>query len=208
MARLLVIRHGETAWNRVQRFQGAIDVPLSEEGIREASLLAAHLKDKPLSAVYASTLSRARDTARAIAAPHGLEVVEKPGLGELNIGEWAGMNWKEILTEWPELGRRWRDNPQTSPAPPGGEYYPDFQNRVMEALEQVAAAHGEQELVAVVSHGGAIRTVINRLLGLPWGTRGQFFIRNCSITPMRWQPEGPVIVEGFNDVCHLKDEWR
>lgn len=204
MAGLLLIRHGETIWNREQRFQGALDVPLSDKGREEAGLLAASLADKPLAAIYASPLSRARDTAQAVAAHHGLPVLTVENLSEVNVGEWAGHTWEEVWAKWPELGRQWHANPPASPAPPGGEYYPDFQKRCLEAMEGIAAAHEEGVQVAVICHGGVIRAVLNQLLGLSWGTRGVFFVKNCSITRLRWQPRGKVVVEGFNDVCHLQ----
>ncbi|HOC05741.1 MAG: histidine phosphatase family protein [Bacillota bacterium] len=204
MAQLLLIRHGETVWNREGRFQGAIDVPLSEKGKAEARQLGAYLRDKPLKAIYSSHLSRALETAQAVARHHHLPVQVVEGLGEINMGEWAGHSWEEIWEKWPELGRQWYNSPPESPPPPGGEYYPDFQARAMEALEEIAAAHASTDLLAVVTHGGVIRAVINKLLGISWGTRGRFFIKNCSITPMRWQSRGLVVVEGFNDVCHMQ----
>ena len=74
----------------------------------------------------------------------------------------------------------------------------------MEALEEIAAAHASTDLLAVVTHGGVIRAVINKLLGISWGTRGRFFIKNCIITPMRWKSRGLGVVEGFSDVCHMQ----
>ncbi|MDD4769792.1 MAG: histidine phosphatase family protein [Eubacteriales bacterium] len=206
MARLLLIRHGETIWNRERRFQGVMDIPLSEKGRAEARQLAAFLGDKHLDGIYSSHLSRALDTAKAVASYHDLEVQVVAELSEINVGEWAGLGWDEIWEKWPELGRQWHACPPESPAPPGGEYYPDFQKRCMEALDKIAAAHADTDQVAVVSHGGVIRAVMNKLLGLSWKTRGKFFVRNCSITPMRWQPGGLVAVEGFNDVCHMNIE--
>lgn len=208
MAHLLLIRHGETIWNREGRFQGAKDVPLSNKGRAEARQLGAYLRDKPLDAIYSSHLSRALDTAQAVAFHHNLPVQVVEGLGEINMGEWAGLSWEEIWDKWPELGRQWYASPPDSPPPPGGEYYPDFQARAMDALEGIAAGHDSADLVAVVTHGGIIRAVINKLLGISWGTRGKFFIKNCSITPMSWHPQGLVVVEGINDVCHMQNPVR
>lgn len=208
MARLLVIRHGETAWNREQRFQGARDVPLNEKGRQQASLLAAYLGDKPLAAIYSSPLSRAVATAEAVAAYHSLTVRQAPGLSEINVGEWEGLNWEQIWAKWPQLGRQWHANPQLSPPPPGGEDYTVFQERSLAAMEAIAAAHTETDYIAVVCHGGVIRAVLNHLLGLGWGTRGRYYSRNCSINRLRWQPAGPVIVDSINDVGYLNEEWR
>lgn len=204
MAKLLLIRHGETIWNREGIFQGAIDVPLSEKGEAEARQLGAYLRDKPLNAIYSSHLCRALDTAKAVSLYHSSPVQVVKELGEIDMGEWAGLSWEAIWEKWPELGRQWHACPPESPPPPGGEYYPDFQGRGMEALESIAASHSETDIVAVVTHGGLIRAVMNKLLGLSWGTRGKLYIKNCSITCLRWQPGGLVVVESVNDVCHMQ----
>lgn len=206
MANLFIIRHGETIWNREYRFQGATDIPLSDEGRGQARRVAAFLKDKPLDAIYSSPLSRALDTARAVASEHGLEVRVLPALQEIDVGEWAGKTWAEIREIWPELVKSWRANPLTSDPPPGGEHYADFRKRCLEAFEGIAAAHSDSEQVAVVCHGGVIRAVVTALLGIPWETRGKFYTLNCSITKMRWQPGGEVVIDVFNDGCHLEGE--
>lgn len=204
MAQLLIIRHGETIWNRERRFQGVIDIPLSERGQEEAKLLAIALQDKPLAAIYSSPLSRALATAEQIASYHRLVIQVVDDLREINVGEWGGMGWEEIWEKWPDLGRRWHANPQKSPAPPGGEYYPDFQNRSLMAMEKIAAKHDPSDQIVLVCHGGVIRAVMNQLFGLTWETRGKFFVRNCSITRLDWRPGGPVVLASFNESNHLQ----
>lgn len=208
MPRLLLIRHGETVWNRESRFQGVLDVPLSEKGKEEAALLAAFLRDKPLSAIYSSPLGRAQETARAISNAAGLEVCTVDALKEIDVGEWSGLTWEEVWAKWPELGRRWHENPPASPPPPGGEYYPDFQKRSLRAVEEIVSRHGDEDWLALVTHGGVIRAVLNQLLGIAWGSKAVFYIKNCSFTRLRWQRQGKIILDNINDVCHLKEEWR
>ena len=156
MAQLLLIRHGETVWNREGRFQGAIDVPLSEKGKAEARQLGAYLRDKPLKAIYSSHLSRALETAQAVARHHHLPVQVVEGLGEINMGEWAGHSWEEIWEKWPELGRQWYNSPPESPPPPGG-------NIGLQAGQwrpwKKSRGHASTDLLAVVTHGGVIRAV-------------------------------------------------
>jgi len=95
--RLLLVRHGETVWNREGRYQGVIDVPLSPEGERQAAALAVQLRSEPLAAVYSSTLRRAYYTAVPIAAAHGLTVIRDPRLNEINQGQWEGLRPAEIV---------------------------------------------------------------------------------------------------------------
>lgn len=203
MACLYIIRHGETMWNREGRFQGATDIPLSDKGRAQARRVAKVMADKPLDAIYSSPLSRALDTAKAVALGHGLEVKVVDDLQEINVGEWSGKTWEEIETLWPGLKQSWRANPLTSEPPPGGEDYLHFQKRCLEALEEIAAAHSDSDRVAVVCHGGVIRAVMISLLGMPWATRGKIYTLNCSITRMRWNPGGSVVIDWFNDACHL-----
>lgn len=205
MPYLYIIRHGETIWNRDGRFQGSTDIPLSEMGRAQARRVAKVLADKPLDAVYSSPLCRALVTAEAVAEKHGLAVRIVDDLQEINVGQWSGKTWTEIKKLWPELEKRWSQDPMTSDPPPGGEVYQEFQQRCLKALDEIAAAHQDSEKVAVVCHGGVIKTVMVALLGMPWNTRGKIYTLNCSITRMRWQPQGTVIIDWFNDACHLED---
>lgn len=205
MAHLYIIRHGETLWNREDRFQGSTDIPLSDRGRAQARRVADYLADKPLDAIYSSPLSRALDTARAVAEKVGLEVQIVDDLQEINVGQWSGKTWAEIEDIWPELKRKWIENPLLSGPPPGGEDYNDFRRRCVDALDGIAAAHADSDQVAVVCHGGVIRAVLTILLGMPWTTRGRLYSLNCSITRMRWKPGGTVIIDGYNDACHLGD---
>lgn len=190
-------------WNREKRFQGATDIPLSDKGRAQARRVAAHLKDKPLDAIYSSPLGRALDTAKEVAGYHGLEVGIVDDLQEINMGEWAGKTWDQIRKIWPDLEKSWSADPYTSDPPPSGEDYREFQNRCIRALDRIAAAHERSHQVAVVCHGGVIRAVMNEILGLAWNTRGKIYSQNCSITRLRWQAGGTVVIDGFNDSCHL-----
>jgi len=109
ITRVLVIRHGETAWNRESRIQGHIDIPLNDQGRWQAERLAQALADEPLAAIYSSDLQRAFDTAQAIAEATGLDVVADETLRERHFGDMEGLTHDEILARWPVEGRRWRE---------------------------------------------------------------------------------------------------
>ena len=94
--RLILVRHGSTAWNEEGKYQGTIDIPLSDRGRQEAEMVAERLRDEKIDAVYSSNLRRARETAEIIARPHGLPVQVIEELGEMNFGDWEGMTAQEI----------------------------------------------------------------------------------------------------------------
>jgi broad specificity phosphatase PhoE len=149
---LLLVRHGETDWNVEQRVQGHTDRPLNETGLAQAQALATELADEHLDAVYASDLSRARDTARAIADPRGLEVAVLPALRERHFGTWEGLRHDEIHERFPHRAESdpWGD----------GETPEELAARVLSALGDIAEWHPEGR-VLVVTHGGALRAVLS-----------------------------------------------
>jgi len=153
MARILLVRHGQSVWNADGRWQGQADPPLSELGEEQAVAAARALG--MVDAIYASDLERAHHTAQIVAAQLGADVVVAPNLRERNAGEWEGKTRAEIDEGWPgflESGRR-----------PAG-YEPDDSviARAFTALEAIAAAHDGD--VLVVTHGGVVR-VVERHLG-------------------------------------------
>ncbi|MEO6122751.1 MAG: histidine phosphatase family protein [Ilumatobacteraceae bacterium] len=155
--RLLVLRHGQSEWNAVGRWQGQADPPLSDEGRLQAA--DAGLKLGMFDAVWASDLERASFTAEIIAAIIGIgPVLLDPRLRETHVGAWEGLTHDEVNTGWPG----YLDNHQR---PEGFEPYDDAAARMTDAFVDIAAANPGGEIL-VVSHGGVIRA-IRRLLGAP-----------------------------------------
>jgi broad specificity phosphatase PhoE len=151
MTTLLLARHGETDWNRELRIQGSSDIELNELGRRQAQFLAQELTDVELDAIYASDLSRARETAAAVAATHGLEVNLDARLRERSFGSWEGLT-REDIEAFPQGSRH------------DGESDDEVRERMLEAVQAIADAHpGEQ--VLVVSHGGALNTLWHHAVG-------------------------------------------
>ena len=163
--RLLLLRHGETAWNRERRYQGWTDTPLSAEGLLQAEAAARELKEYAITAVYASPLQRARDTAAAIAAPHGLEVETDPAFKELAFGQWEGLTLDEARAGFPSVYDGWARTPHLI-SPPGGESLAQARERVLAGLERLRAGHPD-EIVCLVAHGIPVRILILEVLGLP-----------------------------------------
>ena len=153
MTTILLARHGETDWNRENRFQGHADPPLNETGRAQAAELAAALANEPLAAVYSSPLRRAFETAQIVGEPHGLEPVPVDALREVDVGSWQGLTRGEIEERFPEQFARWLDYEQGWE---DGESYDEMGQRVLAALLELAAAH-EGERILAVSHGGPVR---------------------------------------------------
>jgi alpha-ribazole phosphatase len=181
---LYLIRHGETEGAETRRYKGSIDVPLSENGIRQMEKLSACLakeinnssnhpfpsflkerKGRLLKAVYCSHLSRAVKSADLIAKPYCLEPVIVPALRERNFGIWEGMSFDEIKEKYPEEFTAWAGNPLEF-SPMEGESTVEVKDRVINALNEIIQNHGG-ERIAIVSHGGVIRIILCYILGVP-----------------------------------------
>lgn len=161
--RIFLVRHGATVLSAEDRFAGATDVALSDEGREQARRLAERLSGEPIAAVYASPLGRTRETAGILAAPHGLEVESRDGLREISHGHWEQLTRREVDERYPEEAAAWQEDPYTY-APPGGESGLSVTARALpELLAIVRACAGRS--AAVVSHKATIRLLLSSLLG-------------------------------------------
>jgi broad specificity phosphatase PhoE len=179
MATLLLARHGETDWNRENRFQGRADPPLNEAGREQAHELAARLEREPLAAVFTSPLQRAAETAHIIAAPRRLRVVPEAGLLEIDVGSWSGLTRTEIEHRFPDGYRRWLE---LASGWDDGETYEALGERVVPTLLRIAAAHDAQP-VLVVTHSGPIRAAVAAADGVAYAEarRAVRRIENCAV---------------------------
>jgi alpha-ribazole phosphatase len=119
MTKIFLIRHGQTKWNVLGRYQGQSDIELSELGLEQAKLLAAGFPETNISAVYASDLQRAYHTAACVADVFGLKVQARKGLREIDFGDWEGKTYKEIVASWPDAGKTFFSNPEKTVIPAG-----------------------------------------------------------------------------------------
>ena len=120
ITRILLARHGATTLSVEDRFAGSSDVPLSDEGVEQARRLGERLKAEPIAAVYCSDMHRAMRTADAIARPHGLPLITRPALREIDHGQWEGLVHQDVEQRFADAYKRWDEDPLLSP-PPGGE---------------------------------------------------------------------------------------
>jgi probable phosphoglycerate mutase len=200
--RILAIRHGETMWNVDTRIQGHLDIGLNDTGRWQAERLGMALKDEPITAIYASDLSRAHDTALAVSRHNGVPVQAEPGLRERSFGEFEGRTFAEIETELPEQAKRWRQrDPSFTPA--GGESLLMLKARVLSVAARLAAQHpGEQ--IALFAHGGVMDILYRAATRLDLQAARTWTLGNTAINRLLWSPEGFSLV-GWADVQHLSE---
>jgi alpha-ribazole phosphatase len=163
--RLLLIRHAEPRAEARGRCYGALDIGLSDEGLRQADRLARSLEEVGLAAIYTSPRRRALQTAAALGHAHGLAPVVDERLCEIDFGDFEGRAYEEIEREHPSLFRRWMETP-TEIEFPNGESYDRFKARALLALASILERH-RHGTVAVVSHGGIARAILADCLSIP-----------------------------------------
>jgi len=150
--RILLVRHGETEWNRIHRFQGRSDIPLNRKGKEQARALAEALKDEQITAIYSSPLVRAVETARHIQAHHPLcPLLEEEGLMEMDLGDFEGMYARHWILEYPDFRNTWEKNPG-SVTMPGGENLHEVQVRAIETLERITRQYPPKSTLLICGH--------------------------------------------------------
>jgi len=162
--RVFLIRHGETTLSAEDRFAGSTDVPLGEVGRMQAARLAERLADQGVAAAYCSPMRRAVETAAIVAKPHGIRLVHRDGLREIDHGHWEGLRRADVEAKFQEEYAAWEDDPFTF-APHGGEAGIQVAARALPIVRQIVFAHPGQNVV-VVSHKATIRLLLCSLLGV------------------------------------------
>ena len=205
--RILAIRHGETAWNADTRIQGHIDIPLNVKGQWQAAELAKALaaQDK-LHAVYSSDLKRAHQTATAVAALQGLEVVSHPGLRERGFGAFEGKTFAEIEIALPEDSLLWRKRDPHWTPPHGGESLIVMEQRVRQTLNELASQHTGQH-IALFAHGGVMDLLYRIATQQDLQAPRTWALTNTAINRLLWTPQSVSLV-GWSDTSHLDEPTR
>ncbi len=200
---LILVRHGETEWNRVGRCQGFSDTELNNNGREQIRELAKSLMNESISAVYSSDLIRALDTANAIAHHHNLTVEVDPDLRELNQGDFEGLTFVEIREKYSPLLNKWVESPEVVKLP-GGESLKELQERAWRAIERIYIKHQNQTVVAV-SHNLTIITLLCKFKGVGLEEFRSFKLRAASKNTILFR-NGHFNVNVLNDVSHLRQE--
>jgi len=166
MRRIWLIRHGEPVAEARGRCYGSLDFGLSETGREQMERVVEYLRSEPISAVYTSPRSRAREGATILAAAVSAAVLEvAEDLREMDFGDFEGLTYDEIAARNPELYRRWMENP-TEVVFPNGESFPEMRDRVLMAFDAIERKHAGQT-VALVTHGGVNRILLANTLQIP-----------------------------------------
>lgn len=205
MTRIILVRHGETPWNKDKIFRGTVDIPLNETGREEARLAGEWLKAEKIEVAYSSPLSRAVETAENIARHHGLTVQRLPGLTDLNYGDWQGLPLAEVKEKYPDLYRQWETSPHTV-CFPNGETLDDVRRRALEAVEEVVAQHPDQAIL-LAAHRVVNKVLIAAFIGLD---NSHFWRIGQDTTAInRFDRVGPIWnIVTVNDTCHLRSLAR
>jgi broad specificity phosphatase PhoE len=189
--RLFLCRHGEPKASARGRVCGSLDVRLSLEGARQARLLAAVLAPTPLVAVYSSPQRRALDTARVVAAEHGVAPIQLDALREVDFGALEGLTYDEAAERYPDVYRSWMHRPARVRFP-GGEGYADVRARAQAALAEILGERQDESL-AVVAHGGLIRAVLAICLEMPDEASFRLDQRYGAINVVDWLEGTPLV---------------
>jgi len=202
MTRIILVRHGETEWNRVERFRGRADVPLNETGLTQAKRTAQRVAAQwsPV-AIYSSPLTRAVKTAEAVAWHFDLRVEVNSGLIDIDYGEWQGLTPDEVRERWPKIVDAWYNAPHTAQIP-NGETLDDLRVRAMSTVNEMAKRHKGQTIV-LVGHTVINRIILLGVLGL--GNENFWRIRQDTCAINVFELNGGIFtIVTVNDTCHLR----
>jgi broad specificity phosphatase PhoE len=203
--RVFLVRHGATVLSAEDRFAGATNVELSDEGRAQARALSRRLSREPVSAFFSSPLDRTMETAKILAEPHGKPVQIDPGFLEINHGVWEGLTRTDAETRFGNMYARWEADPYNY-APEGGETGLAVTARAMPSLQRVVAEN-PGGLVCVVSHKATIRLLLGALLGFdPRRYRDHLDLNPASLTILDFRDDRDARLTVFNDVAHYSPD--
>lgn len=204
MTRLLLVRHGETAWNQARRYQGWSELSLNRTGRKQALQLAQRLKGVAIDAFYASDLRRAWQTAMLISRNLQLAPLPEPRLREIGFGVVEGLTFAEADARYPAMMSAWLDDDNRCPA--GAETMGSFADRLATFLADVKRQH-QEETVLLVAHGGSMRELLRQALRLPPEGRWLFAMDTGSISELLLYEERGLLSR-LNDISHLHEEKK
>lgn len=208
LAKLLLVRHGETEMGRNRFLCGSTDEPLNAQGLRQIDRLGERLAATHVDAIYSSDLQRARATAQAISRNRHISVLACPEMKEMDFGQCEGLTFDQVENRYPDVARLWLAR---SPilAYPGGESLDRFEQRVGQVLSRLQK-HKTTDTVVLVAHLGSLRILLCYLLGIPRQHWWQFQLDNASLNTVETQPrgidpdsDGQAMLLSLNDTSHL-----
>ncbi|MDA0263878.1 MAG: histidine phosphatase family protein [Chloroflexi bacterium] len=205
MGKLLIVRHGETAWNAEGRIQGHTDIGLSDRGIEQAAMLGMRLAGTQIDAAYSSDMMRTSETAKIALGTRGVTAFETPRLREYHKGVFEGLTLAEIQCRYPADYPRYLEK-DLDYAPEGGESVRGVTARMAEIFQEIIAKHLD-ETVLVVGHGGSLRAAMTSIMGMPLERSWSFVFGNCSLSMVDTYKDN-VVLRLFNDSSHFNGPAR
>ena len=205
ITRLFLVRHGATQLSAEDRFAGAVNVELSDEGMFQAQKLAERLADDPIAAVYCSPMARTIQTATFLARPHNLPLIQRDGLREIDHGHWEGMRRSDVESQFGDEYVAWEADPFTF-APKAGEAGVNVIARALPIIRQIVIEHRGQN-VLIVSHKATLRLLISSLLGFDArGYRDRLDQSPACLNVLDFKDPVRARLMLFNDVSHYRDQ--
>lgn len=201
---IFLARHGMTAYNEKDLLQGRIDLPLSEKGKLEAESLAEILKNEKIEIIFHSPLTRARETAEIINRHHNLELQTIDCFTEIDMGDWEGQYYYDMIDKNKEFYRTWFEDPEI--AIPGGESFLQVFTRVKPGAAEILAA--DHRVIAIVAHAAVNRGILGALLDMSPQPARLFRMRNGAFSKLLvYENDGNLrtIVDSWNNYTHLED---
>ena len=205
MKTLYIVRHGETEWNKIGRYQGITNVPLNENGIAQAKACGNALKNVHFDRILSSDLSRALVTAETIRGNRQLEIKTDERLRQINFGDWEKLLFTEIEERWPGLIDQMYRRPDIVKVP-NGESFQEVQDRAWSAVSDFLNENNEDETILITCHGGTIRTILCKLLDISISHCWNFSQGNTAINRVFYNGMGESdhnILNLLNDTAHV-----
>ena len=204
--KFFVVRHGETDWNKLGRFQGHTDISLNDRGLSQARETAVASEDWGYTAIYSSPLVRTVQVAEEIAKVTPMLVSQEPGLKELSLGDLEGVTGEEMRNDWPDLFAAWRTEPEKM-SMPNGESLCELRDRTWQVILDIEQKHSSDDSIVVISHNFAIRSIVNELLGMPLAYFHRMSLNLASVCTFDSDERGRRLT-GYNSTSHLSPENR
>jgi len=202
MLEIILIRHGETAWNTADIFRGRVNIGLSEQGLKQAEKLGIYLGRKKIKAVYCSPLQRALETAEAVAGRQELIAQPVSGLNDLDFGVWEGVPVQEVKQKYRKIFDLWKERPDIAVIPEG-ESLQDALKRSLDTLEAIVEENKEGT-VAIVTHRVITKILICALLGLDNSHFWNIEQDTCGVTTFLYTGRRYILVR-HNDTSFLEN---
>ncbi|HCL26630.1 MAG TPA: hypothetical protein DHW65_09850 [Dehalococcoidia bacterium] len=204
--KFFLVRHGETEWNKLGRFQGHEDIELNERGLAQAKETAVSAAHWGHSGIYTSPLIRTRQVADEMVKVAPVRVVEKDGLKELDLGDLEGVTGEEMRQGWGDIYEAWRAGPHQV-SMPNGESLGQLRERAWQAILEIEQQHSGDDSVVVISHNFAIRSIIDELLGVPLENFHRMSLSLASVCTFDSDERGRRLLT-YNSTSHLSPENR